>query len=367
MSALPSKPSTETDSKEEHDDSVLRLTEPDTVPAGAYSRSLPNDLSSCDKVNRTNALFGAQERTTTFPSWYSKDTASDIEKNLLPEWFNRSAEHRTESSYVEAREKIIDEARQSSNKYLTWSAVRRCVPGDAGSIMHLHEFLVTWGFINGSAIGDNAPLQITDESTCSSEWSQDMKNLLGVAVARCSRKRKLDSQSIERLEIDWDAVSMEVGNGVTPVECYKKFLSIDFGNSDGGEEVTVVEMSKQKEDTSQEDLIAELIDGVHPNVAKAVIDAALSASNGDLGVTQKASILGAIASKAATSAREEESATIRILSEILDLRMAKLENRLALLDDLEVMLDAERMALELERRDLYTRRCRHWFNADASF
>jgi len=365
VSTAPSKLLTSMDC----DDDIpeLQMIEPDAVPDGAYSRTLPEN-PSFDKIKKTVPLYGEQEPTTMLPSWYKKTTASDVEKTLLPEWFNNSANHRTESSYVETREKIIDEARQSSSKYLTWTAVRRCVAGDAGSIMRLHEFLVTWGFINGSAIGDNAPLQVTDETLDSANtvWNPEMKNLLCIAVYRWSRKRKLDSESTERLEIDWDAVSKEVGNGATPVECYKIFLSTDFSHLGEGDSVKLPNISNSQKDMTQETFISELIDGVQPSVAKAVINAALDASDGDVKVAQNASIVGAIACKVAQRAREEESATVHILEEILDLRMAKLENRLSLLDDLEVMLDAERMALELERRDLYTRRCRHWFNADSS-
>jgi hypothetical protein len=353
----------------ESDDDIpeLQMTEPDVVPDGAYSRSLPVNPSA-QKIKKTIPLYGEQELTTKLPPWYDKDAASDIERTLLPEWFNNSADHRTESSYVEAREKIIDEARQSSNKYLTWTAVRRCVAGDAGSIMRLHEFLVCWGFINGSAIGDNAPLQVTDEplDSASRVWSPEMKNLLGIAVSRWSRKRKHDSEPTERFEIDWDAVSKEVGNGATPAECHKMFLSVDFSHLGEGDKVKLPNVSNNHNHTLQEDFIGELLNGVQPSVAKAVINAALDACDGDVNVAQKASIVGVIASKAVQKAREEESTTMRILEEILDLRMAKLENRLSLLDDLEGMMEAERMALELERRDLYTRRCRHWFNADSS-
>ena len=76
-------------------------------------------------------------------------------------------------------------------------------------------------------------------------------------------------------------------------------------------------------------------------------------------------MLASVASSAVETARKEEDTVDRILHEILDQRMSKLENRLSLLDDLECMFDAERMALELERRDLYTTRCRHWFSGDS--
>lgn len=321
-------------------------------------------------VKEKKPLSGEQEKTIELPSWYNAKTVSGFEKSLLPEWFNNSSDHRTESSYIVARGRILDVARRSSNKYLTSTAVRRCVVGDAGSIVRLHEFLVTWGFINGSAIGDNAPLQVISEvssPTSEVKWTLQMSDLLGVAVTNFSKKKKLEGDVIERLEIDWESISEQVGGGVSPSECYQKFLSTDFSEIGGnGDKVKVANVSPCKDEATREDLIADLIDGVKPSVAKAVVDAALIATDADISTAQKAAVLGAISSKAVERAREEEASTSRILQEILDLRMARLENRLSLLDDLEGMLDAERMALELERRDLYTNRCRFWFNSDSA-
>jgi len=68
-----------------------------------------------------------------------------------------------------------------------------------------------------------------------------------------------------------------------------------------------------------------------------------------------------VAHEAIRTAQAHEETVSRLLSEIIDQRMKKLECRMALMDDLEGMLEAERVALELERRDLYTTRCRDWF------
>ena len=316
-------------------------------------------------------LAGDQEPTTNLPPWYGSKSVSNVEKTVLPEWFNYSAIHRTEASYITARERIINVARRSSNKYLTSTSVRRCVAGDAGSIMRLHRFLVTWGFINGSAIGDSAPLQVTKRSapksipTLENKWTAQMTIALGLAVNEfSSKKRSIEAGAETKLQMDWDGVAKKVGKQVTPDECYQKFLSTDFNDDKlGSSNVKIVDLSAT-EDTSREDLIADLIDGVKPQVVQVVVEAALNATDGDVNAAKRAGVLGAISSQAAERAQKEEAATSHILQQILDLRMAKLENRLSLLDDLEGMLDAERMALELERRDLYTNRCRHWFNAD---
>ena len=321
----------------------------------------------------TKPLSGDQEPTTDPPEWYDPKTVSDIEMLVLPEWFNNSACHRTKKSYIVARERIIDAARRSSHKYLTSTSIRRCVAGDAGSIMRLHQFLVTWGFINGGAIGDSAPLQVKTRTVSKPlvppevKWTTQMVIELGIAVEECcSKKMAIETDGDEKVHINWDKVAKKVGNNVTTVECYQKFLSTDFNDSKlNTGTVKIVDSSLSNIDNPHEDLISDLIDGVKPHVAETVVEAALNATGGDLNAAQKAGVLGVISSKAAERAQKEEEATSHLLQEILDLRMAKLENRLSLLDDLEGMLDAERMALELERRDLYTNRCRHWFNADS--
>ena len=75
----------------------------------------------------------------------------------------------------------------------------------------------------------------------------------------------------------------------------------------------------------------------------------------------KAAVLGLMVRDAMDTAQEQEERVVEILSEVMELRMQRIESRLSTLDDVEDMLETERVALELERRDLYTARCRHWF------
>ena len=280
---------------------------------------------------------------------------------------------------------MIEVARKSPNKYVTATAIRRCVPGDAGSLMRMHQYLVSWGFINGSAIGESAPTVSIDQNNTQvpsagknidPKWTTDMVNVLTAAVASfATKKRKRDEKDSIDLAIDWNVVAQKVGRNTTPHDCYHKFLSLTFENlkpnvlnqldkeleADDATAVTIDNETK----FGTESLVSQLIDGVRPVVAQAAIDASFKASGGDLIATQKASVLASVANNAADAARKEEESADRILQEILDQRMSKLENRLSLLDDLECMFDAERMALELERRDLYTLRCRHWFSGDS--
>ena len=75
----------------------------------------------------------------------AKDTAaviSDLERALLPEWFDGSAAHRTPATYVQARQACLQLSSDlGHNRYVTATMVRRTVPGDAGSLLRLHQFL----------------------------------------------------------------------------------------------------------------------------------------------------------------------------------------------------------------------------------
>jgi len=373
----------------------------------ASSHKTASHITNDDKAKNGTSLTGDQEPTISSPRWYNSKRVSDFERNMLPEWFNQSAIHRTPSTYLSTREQIIDVARESgtkyatstAKKYLTSTAIRRCVPGDAGSLLRLHQFLVTWGFINGSAIGDLAPtgLNLTkgtshktsstileghigrgDAFVRSGFWSEARNKLLtNSVVLLSSRKRKLDDQRGNQTTVDWEAVADKVGDGVTPIECQRRFLSLNFSEVDYSKLSEVCQddsddkttcgidskpnLTGNKTEARKENIFYELIDGTCPEVVQAATDAALQMVDGDIAQAQKASLLSIISVNGLARAEEEEAATEKILQEILDQRMAKLENRLALLEDAEGILDAERISLELERRDLYTARCRHWF------
>jgi SWI/SNF related-matrix-associated actin-dependent regulator of chromatin subfamily C len=109
------------------------------------------------------------------------------------------------------------------------------------------------------------------------------------------------------------------------------------------------------------ELMEELLEGARPDAMEAAIGAAFQVTQ-NAAEAQKAALVGTLASHAMERAHAEEATVDRLLMELLDQRMEKLEHRVSLLEDVEGMLEAERrVALEIERRDLYTARCRHWF------
>ena len=268
-----------------------------------------------------------------------------------------------------------------SQQYLTVSAIRRCVPGDVGSLLRLHSFLCDWGLINGKDLGENAPSDLAlrggsasngvggkrklEDAKRSVFWSKErLEQLDGVVVKHVKVTQAMVGgggvegapQQQQQPSVDWDAVAKDIGEGVSAADCQRAFL--DPPPTD--------EFSVKIAKTSSSGFdLSTILDGVHPDVLNATITASLKATN-DINMARKASIAGILASSAATKAHSEEEEIARTLMDILDQRMQRLENRVAILDDVEALMEAERVALELERRDMYTTRCRHWFGDGSS-
>ena len=352
----------------------------DKLPPKAKSQvpKNPQTLIPGMETKTQDSLIADQIPTVAKPLWYDSKSVSDFEKRFLPEWFNKSSLHRCQISYITARERIIDVARRSNNKYVTSTAIRRCVSGDAGSLLRLHKFLVDWGFINGSAIGDSAPTtwELTNAAynstiqnqTSLGKWANEKKCRLVAAVAsHTSKKRKINGDETDsRMSINWDLIAKEVGENTTAFDCHREFLSIDFDSRSAMNEDVTIETQTNKKEVSlkRQHIVRGIVDDVRPDVLSATISEAMKASDFDSNEAQKAALLGIVSSQAEEKACKEEAVISDLLQKILDQRMAKLENRLSVLDDIEGMFDAERLALELERRDLYTARCRQWFAGD---
>ena len=329
------------------------------------------------------------------PTWYQSDRVAALERAVLSEWFDGSAAHRTEASYMEARERILALATTMPDQYVTGTMVRRTVAGDAGSLLRVHAFLTSHQMINRNAINESTPppmLLLTAKPNrhkrakiSTNDWDDVMKWNVMQAVVEQSRTNRTPADH----DPDWSAVAKSVGQGVTAAECEHLFRTMSIPtvhpksdhhhpvvqdgsitpdvvasvSTTGTDPITTTTKSKMP----PQDWIADLVNDVDPALRRAVTMAALSHTAGnnknDLAQQQvpKAAVLGLIVRDAMDTAQEQEERVVEILSEVMELRMQRIESRLSTLDDVEDMLETERVALELERRDLYTARCRHWF------
>lgn len=297
------------------------------------------------------------------PDWYLPDAAVDYERACLPEWFDGSAPHRTVASYLLARTQMIKMADDLGTKYVTATLVRRSIPGDAGSLLRLHEFLTAHSLMNEEATNDSAPtataLLGTDMRPLS--WTARQDERLVQVLVQASKERTAPGQSI-----DWEAMAEQVGSGKTAAACEQRFLALPLETAlspPAGSITPDTTMSEGEPSTTAsstltavQDLVADCL----PAVRHKIVETALEETS-SLSQAQKAALAGLAVHEAAQQARSASDALAQMASHVVDVRLQKLEHRLALMDDVEALLEAERVALELERRDLYTARCRHWF------
>lgn len=93
-------------------------------------------------------------------TWFDLSKINPIEKRMLPEFFVNEQKYRafppgaagssskTPQLYVKYRNYMVTAYRQQPSVYLTATACRRSLAGDACAILRVHEFLTHWGIIN---------------------------------------------------------------------------------------------------------------------------------------------------------------------------------------------------------------------------
>ena len=337
------------------------------------------------------------EAKTPKPDWFHPTKPSNLERTLLPEWFDESAAHRTEETYLKARSTMMHISDKLGNRYVSSTLARRSLPGDVGSLHRLHHFLTHYLWMNAEGRNDSAPtaasLQTPPQLVKPSVWTEKRRSDLIHAVVEASqqpstKKQKTagagegedDPMEVDTVEeddadlvIDWDEIAEKVG--ASAGDCEREFLAMPLDETAAAsgtdrpitpEPTTTTSTgstssANKPKDLAQEEFLRSLVEESSPGAIKAVTEAALRVSNKNLPAAQRAAQLGLVASQAVKAAQAHEETVSRLLSEVVDQRMKKLECRMALMDDVEGMLEAERVALELERRDLYTTRCRDWF------
>ena len=87
----------------------------------------------------------------SFASWFHLEQIHEIERACLPECFvetSQTASQKSRKVYTEMRNFIIQTFRQNPRIYLSLTAVRKLLTGDATTLQRVHSFLESWGLIN---------------------------------------------------------------------------------------------------------------------------------------------------------------------------------------------------------------------------
>jgi hypothetical protein len=386
--ATASQPAPESTQEEEKERPVV-VKGLEQVPAGQWEQHKPSGGNATDEST-------SKKDDTPKPAWFETDHVSDFEIAVLPEWFDDSARHRNRETYLQARNQILRIAKALGNKYVTGTLVRRSIPGDAGSLLRLHEFLNAHALINRDITNESAPTpsMLLGPASSALYWNADLDQKLLEVIVSQAREQSVSRKADDQMDtgddeggpsVDWEASAKEVGR--TALQCEQRFLTMPPSSFNPPAGSVTPDMS-EKEDAVPTDkdaaaaavannstafshsensattvtpaVVQEWVMDADPSVVQAVVEVATQHTT-SLPEAQKAALAGLHLSEVAQKAHSAQDALSHVVSHVVDLRLQKLEARMALLDDVEGLLEAERVALELERRDLYTARCRHWF------
>lgn len=176
-------------------------------------------------------------------------------------------------------------------------------------------------------------------------------------------------EGIEMYDDDWNLIASHVGSK-TREECILKFLQMPIeepylASEESGSTLPYPNIPFSHAENPVMSLVAFLAGNVNPSVASAAAKAALgelaskTAKDGvfSAGVEKAVSTgLGAAAAKAKVLADYEEREMQRLINELVETQMRKVELKLGQVDELEGILEAEKKLLERQRQEMYLER-----------
>lgn len=92
-------------------------------------------------------------------AWFSLESIHSIEKTALSEYFGNKIS-KTPEIYKRYRNYIVQLYRSNPQTYLTATACRRALSGDACGITRIHKFLEHWGIINFNVDPESCPQKV---------------------------------------------------------------------------------------------------------------------------------------------------------------------------------------------------------------
>lgn len=101
----------------------------------------------------------------SYASWFSMRRISDVERESLPEFFSGRNRSKTPQVYGKYRNFMVNAYRMNPTEYLTVTACRRNLVGDAACIMRVHHFLDEWGLINYQVDAESRPASVAPPFT----------------------------------------------------------------------------------------------------------------------------------------------------------------------------------------------------------
>lgn len=111
------------------------------------------------EAEEEEARIAAQWRPR-YADWFDAKRVHEIERTALPEYFSFRYKSKNEKIYKQTRNFMIQTQMKTPTRYLSATAARRHLRGDASGIQRIHTFLEHWGLINFNVLPDTRPQQI---------------------------------------------------------------------------------------------------------------------------------------------------------------------------------------------------------------
>jgi SWI/SNF related-matrix-associated actin-dependent regulator of chromatin subfamily C len=112
-------------------------------PDQALNKAALESAARSHLIAQTHAII-----LPSYSQWFDLNKINPIERKSLPEWFNGRNRSKTETTYKDTRDFMVNTYRLNPSEYLTFTACRRNLCGDVCAIMRVHAFLEQWGLIN---------------------------------------------------------------------------------------------------------------------------------------------------------------------------------------------------------------------------
>lgn len=123
------------------------------APSSSAAASAPSDAAVASPPPAQQPAPSQEPKGVVVPrcsTWFSLEAVSPVERRLLPEFFTGTSPSKTPLVYMKYRNFMVHAYRQQPHVYLSATACRRNLAGDACAVLRVHEFLSHWGLINYS-------------------------------------------------------------------------------------------------------------------------------------------------------------------------------------------------------------------------
>lgn len=390
----------------------VEVSPPETAILPLVKQENGNEV---DQQHETGPIQTHTIVVPSYSSWIDLEKVNTIERESLPDFFDGKNKSKTSGIYKQYRNFMINSYRLNPNEYLSFTAARRNLMGDAGSILRIFKFLNKWGLINYQVDPESKPQGVV-QPPASNDYAVDLdtprgmfpfesfkpsldfpnvskfKHALDISDDQSQQQpKKIQKiitpdinngwstedltkliQGVKEFKSDWFNISKIVGNGKSPEECIMRFLQLPMEDKFLEENKEMLgplkflpNLSFSLNDNPIMSTLAFLVKLVDPKVAAAASQRAITAIEEDIEEKLKErddpledvkeatnTMMGIIGSRAHIFSNYESREMYKSLTNILQLQMKVVDLKLKKLDKLETQFQYKEKEFNKRADDL---------------